>query len=193
VIKNVDVCFRLDNQISGGTIVPSLKMETDMNLLKSLNLQSASGSSDPTMKKRERFAGHLTDQIHLAQNPEWVKTERKWRGKGDARQAVEVQKPVRPWFKFRADGSVVIILRAAGKRLELESGKAAIVAPKGELVKTLEMILTATLAGEVDSVLPAPKKIKRKNNNPGANASAAVKAAVDASNAEMKKRSKVLA
>jgi hypothetical protein len=160
-------------------------------LLKQLNLQAASGGSDPTMKKRERFAGHLTDQIHLAQNPDWVKIERKWRGKGDARQAVEVQKPVRPWFKFRADGVAVIILRAAGKRLELEQGKAAIVAAKGELVKTLETILEATLSGEVDSVLPESKKIKRKNSNPGAAASAAVKTAVENSTAEMKKRSKV--
>jgi hypothetical protein len=84
---------------------------------------------------------------------------------------------------MRADGSAVLILRAAGKRLELEPGKAAIMVDKGKLVETLEVILEGTIAGEMDEVLAALGGRKIQKKQPAAKASAkapAQKAAVAA-------------
>jgi hypothetical protein len=161
-----------------------------MSILKTLKYADATKTNDPVMKRRTRFASHLKNQIALAKDDSFVLVERSWKGKGAERHQVEKRRPVRAWWKMTADNSAVITLRAGGKRLELVAGK-AIVAPPGELVETLETILAATVAGELDSMLPAPRAIKRMNNNPAANASAAVKAAAEASAAEMKKRSKV--
>jgi hypothetical protein len=159
-----------------------------MSILKSLKFADATKTDDPVMKRRTRFASHLKNQIAFANDDSFVIVERHWTGKGDARRQVEKRKPVRPWWKMAADSSAVITLRAGGKRMELVAGK-AVVAPPGKLVETLEAILAATVAGELDSMLPEAKTIKRK-----ATASNKVTDAAAASNVETKKaKAKVLA
>ena len=63
-------------------------------------------------------------------------------------------KKVRPWWRGDAAGNVVLTVRYGAKPIEFEKGKAAIaVGKKDKLIPTIETVIAAVEAGELDAVL----------------------------------------
>jgi hypothetical protein len=65
-----------------------------------------------------------------------------------------VPKKVIPWWRTDATGNVVLTVRYGAKPIEFEKGKAAIaVGKKDKLIPTIETVIAAVEAGELDAVL----------------------------------------
>jgi hypothetical protein len=66
---------------------------------------------------------------------------------------------VRAWWRTDATGAVVLTVRYGAKPIEFAPGKAAIaVAKKEKLISTLETVIAAVEAGELDGVLAQMSK-----------------------------------
>ena len=78
----------------------------------------------------------------------WVTTE------SGARAAIEVPKRIKRWWVKDDAGNCLLAIRYGSKLLELEKGKTAIVVGNpDQLVPTIEMIIAAINAGELDGHL----------------------------------------
>ena len=69
-------------------------------------------SSDPIVRAREALNARLAEQVQRARNPELTRELRK--GKGEDRKTI--QQAVSPWFTQRADGKVILTVKAGGKK-----------------------------------------------------------------------------
>lgn len=131
------------------------------NILKSLSL-----SVIPTNKgmsaeqhRRAKLIGKLMEQKVIAEadrdgrspnimQRRWVKSE------GGARTAIEVPKRIKRWWVNDADGICLLAIRYGSKVLELEKGKTAIVVGNpDQLVPTIDTVIAAITAGELDGHL----------------------------------------
>ena len=66
----------------------------------------------------------------------------------------ELRKKVSAWWRTDATGAVVLTVRYGAKPIEFAPGKAAIAVGKRErLVQTIETVIAAVEAGELDTVL----------------------------------------
>jgi hypothetical protein len=71
-------------------------------------------------------------------------------------KTVEVPKRVRPWWWAGDSGKVCVTVRYGSKVLELAKGKAAIeVTDAQDLIRALEAVKVAVLAGELDAQIEA--------------------------------------
>ena len=74
--------------------------------------------------------------------------------KRGARNSFTLRKRVRPWWREDALGTVGLTVRYGAKAIEFEKGKTAIVVPsKDQLVATLDTVIAAVKAGELDEHL----------------------------------------
>ena len=72
------------------------------------------------------------------------------------RTAVEVNKKVKAWWFATDSGKLALSVRYGARQLELAKGKYAIeVANEGELLKTLDVVREAVLAGQLDAAIEA--------------------------------------
>ena len=72
------------------------------------------------------------------------------------RTAVEVNKKVKAWWFTADNGKLALSVRYGARQLELAKGKYAIeVANEGELLKTLDVVREAVLAGQLDAAIEA--------------------------------------
>ena len=123
----------------------------------------------PTMVRRAKLVAHLERQKLLAEDPLYVRTQQKWVIQDNgAKVPVQTSKPVRPWWKTDDTGALYLTVRYGAKPLEFEKGKAAILLKdRTKLVATIEMLIAAVRAGELDEQLelhlqsPAFPKAKR--------------------------------
>jgi hypothetical protein len=69
-------------------------------------------SADPVVRARESLNLRLAEQIARAKDPQMTKERRK--GKGDDRKTIQV--PIPPWFTQKADGKVILTIKAGGKK-----------------------------------------------------------------------------
>ena len=104
------------------------------SIIKSLTLaELPARSKDPLTNRRNNLLKKLEDQAALAANPDYVRVQHRWTGKGDARRRVEKQTSVKPWWREDHSGKAYMTIRVGQTPLEFEKGKAAIVTTRDEL------------------------------------------------------------
>jgi len=133
-----------------------------MTQLKSLTfapLQKAS-SADPVIHRRNKLIVRLQQQVQLAQDPNFSLTRQKWiADETGVKQLRELRKKVRAWWRIDPTGAVVLTVRYGAKPIEFAPGKAAIaVGKKDKLIPTIETVIAAVEAGELDGVLATMSK-----------------------------------
>lgn len=133
-----------------------------MSNLKSLTFAALpkGGSADPTTHRRNKLIERLRQQIELAKDPTYTLTRQKWVTDGQGgKQLVQQPKRVRPWWKQDSAGNVVFAVLYGAQKVEFEKGKAAIaVGKKEKLIPTIETVIEAVSAGELDTVLATMSK-----------------------------------
>ena len=71
----------------------------------------------------------------------------------------ELKKRVRAWWRTDPTGAVVLTVRYGAKPIEFAPGKAAIaVGKKEKLIPTIETVIAAVEAGDLDAVLATMSK-----------------------------------
>jgi hypothetical protein len=85
----------------------------------------------------------------------WVSNEQ------GSKSLASVQKRVRPWWVEDGAGKIALTVRYGSKPIEFEKGKAAILLPnKVALVSTLDTVIAAVRAGELDEILAQQAKAR---------------------------------
>jgi hypothetical protein len=88
-----------------------------------------------------------------------VRTVQRWAGKGDERRQIEKQQRVRPWWRTDASGHLVLSVFYGTKPIEFEKGNAGIaVASKDKLAATIDTLIGAARAGELDELMARVSK-----------------------------------
>jgi hypothetical protein len=133
-----------------------------MSQLKSLTftpLPKAS-SADPVIQRRNKLIVRLQQQIALVQDPNFTLTRQKWiADEHGVKQLRELRKRVRPWWRSDVTGNVLLTVRYGAKPIEFAPGKTAIaVGKKEKLIPTIETVIAAVEAGELDGVLAQMSK-----------------------------------
>ena len=130
-----------------------------MTALLKLKLVSVQADrKSPTVLRRAKLTGKITDQISYAKaaNAGGVYAAKKVKFVTDSetgeRKQVELSTRVKPWWFPAASGKLVLALRYGAKSIEIVKGKNAIeVAGIDDLIATLEIIKDAVQAGELDA------------------------------------------
>ena len=117
-------------------------------------------AADPVIHRRNKLIVRLQQQIALVQDPQFTLTRQKWvTDEAGVKQLRELRKRVRSWWRTDVAGNVVLTVRYGAKPIEFEKGKAAIaVGKKEKLISTLETVIAAVEAGELDGVLAQMSK-----------------------------------
>ena len=139
-----------------------------MKVLKSLTFGVMSrGSQNPVLARRAKLVHRLEQQKRLAQDANFVVTVSKWlRNDAGSKELVQLQKRVRPWWREDVLGTVGLTVRYGAKAIEFEKGKSSIIVPnKDELVATLDTVISAVRAGELDEHLAQYAKARGVPNS----------------------------
>jgi hypothetical protein len=117
-------------------------------------------STDPVVHRRNKLITRLNQQISLVQDPSFTLTRSKWVEGENGKELRETKKRVRPWWRVAdASGNVILAIRYGAKPIEFEKGKAAImVGKKEQLVPTIQTVIAAVEAGELDAVIGVMSK-----------------------------------
>ena len=129
-----------------------------MSVLKTLNFVVATKrSNDPSVLRRAKLLAQLRQQRSLAENPMFIAVTQRWRkGEDGDKRLVERQKRVKRWWYVDPIGNCYLTINYGSKRLELDKGKSAIaVGGKDNLVATIDAVIAAVEAGELDAALEA--------------------------------------
>lgn len=135
--------------------------------LKNLTLTTLPPSSrNPVDSRRAKTIARLEEQKHLLSDPSYVRTTKKWAKINGQKSLVEKQQRVYPWWRIGPSGPVFFI-RVAGQTVEIEKGKAGILAGSlDKLPSVIDTLIAAVQSGELDSVLASPTRaggvVKRK-------------------------------
>jgi hypothetical protein len=146
------------------------------SLLSSLKVTARpeDGSSNPLVQRREKLLTKLGQQkilatalieqeVHTFYREKWVKNE-----ETGEKEKVKVPKKVSPWF-YKRNNRYYLEVRSSNRPLELQKGMHAIeVGEEDALVTTIETIIQAVVAGELDPLLTKGKKpgtAKEKTNS----------------------------
>ena len=136
-----------------------------MSVLKTLNFVAATKrSNDPVIMRRAKLIMQLQQQRALADNPTHIAFRQKWeRAENGVKQLVERQKRIKRWWYVDPVGQCYLTINYGSKKLELEKGKSAIaVGSKDNLVATLDAVIAAVEAGELDAAISATQKTGQK-------------------------------
>ena len=136
-----------------------------MSVLKSLNfVVAAKRSNDPSILRRAKLLAQLQQQRSLAENPMFVAVTQRWRkGEDGEKRLVERQKRVKRWWYVDPIGNCYLTINYGSKRLELDKGKSAIaLGGKDNLVATIDAVIAAVEAGELDAAIAATQKTGQK-------------------------------
>jgi hypothetical protein len=132
-----------------------------MKTLKGLTFAAAPATNkSPVMLRRAKLVAHLYQQKLLAENPAHLKTTQKWVVQDNGVKApVEITRRVQPWWRTDESGVIFLKVRYGAKAIEFEKGKSAIVLKdKARLIATIETLISAINAGELDEQLAAQAK-----------------------------------
>lgn len=127
-----------------------------MTTLKSLTFAPLpKNSSDPVVHRRNKLIERLKQQIELAKDPTYTLTRQRWVADSEGvKQLVQQPKRVRPWWRTDAAGNVVLAVHYGAQKVEFARGMAAVVVgKKDKLIPTIETVIEAVSAGELDAVL----------------------------------------
>ena len=130
-----------------------------MELLKTLKLPQyqRNNTSNPVLQRRVKLAAGISEQIQLAQNPNYKSVSvRAVADDNGGVRAVEVEKRVLRWWCMSTDGTVQLTVRYGSRVLELAKGMdAAELSSVDELVPVLEQFKAAAERGEMDDMVAA--------------------------------------
>jgi hypothetical protein len=117
-------------------------------------------AADPVIWRRNKLIVRLQQQIALVQDPQFTLARQKWiADENGVKQLRELRKRVRPWWRQDPTGAVVLTVRYGAKPIEFSKGLAAIaVGKKEKLISTLETVIAAVEAGELDGILAQMSK-----------------------------------
>jgi len=117
-------------------------------------------AADPVVHRRNKLIVRLQQQIALFNDPNFTLTRSKWiADEHGVKQLRELRKKVRPWWRTDVTGNVVLKVLYGARAIEFERGKSAIVVGKKEkLIQTIEAVIAAVEAGELDAVLAQMSK-----------------------------------
>ena len=117
-------------------------------------------AADPVIHRRNKLIVRLQQQIALVRDPNFTLTRQKWiADETGVKQSRELKKRVRAWWRTDPTGAVVLTVRYGAKPIEFAPGKAAIaVGKKEKLISTLETVIAAVEANELDGVLAQMSK-----------------------------------
>ena len=139
-----------------------------MELLKTLKLPQyqRNNTSNPVLQRRVKLAAGISEQIQLAQNPNYKSVNvRAVADDNGGVRAVGVEKRVLRWWCMSTDGTVQLTVRYGSRVLELAKGMDAVeLASADELVPVLEQFKAAAERGEMDDMIAA-QLAKRKRVN----------------------------
>jgi len=113
------------------------------------------------VSQRSKLSKRITEQIELASAQAQggfyaSKRLKSVLGADGLRRTVEVTKRVKPWWFVSDSGKVCLNVRYGSKLIELAKGKSAIeIASADDLIKTLDIIKVAVMAGELDTQIEA--------------------------------------
>ena len=136
-----------------------------MSVLKTLNFVVATKrSNDPSVLRRAKLLAQLRQQRSLAENPMFIVVTQRWRkGEDGEKRLVERQKRVKRWWYVDPLGNCYLTINYGSRRLELDKGKSAIaVGGKDNLVATIDAVIAAVEAGELDAAISATQKTGQK-------------------------------
>ena len=136
-----------------------------MSVLKSLNFVVATKrSNDPVILRRAKLIAQLQQQRALANDPTHIVFRQKWERTAEGvKRLVERQKRVKRWWYVDVMGQCFLSINYGSKRLELDKGKTAIaVGAKDNLVPTIDAVIAAVEAGELDAAIAATQKTGQK-------------------------------
>lgn len=124
-----------------------------------LSVRPEKASDNPTLKKREKLITKLNQQLAMAQSHVAGETytvyKEKWQKNAETGQQEKIQIPkkVSPWYYLR-NNQYFFEVRYGNKPLELSKGNHAIeVGEQENLVPTIETVIEAVVAGELDPLL----------------------------------------
>jgi hypothetical protein len=117
-------------------------------------------AADPVIQRRNKLIVRLQQQIALVQDPNFTLTRQKWiTDEAGVKKLHELRKRVRAWWRTDPTGAVVLTVRYGAKPIEFSKGLAAIaVGKKEKLIPTIETVIAAVEAGELDGVLAQMSK-----------------------------------
>ena len=135
-----------------------------MSTLTALKLTNAKRPTNipPIVVRRNKLATKLWDQIQRAQSqvagqhfqPTRLRTLRDT--ETGLNKSIQVPRRIKPWWWSSDTGQVCVSVRYGSKVLELARGKAAIeVSDAQDLIRTLEAVKAAVIAGELDAQIQA--------------------------------------
>lgn len=142
-----------------------------MSTLTKLKLASASRKpveETPEQRMRGRMVEHLTEQLEMATalvENRVYKATRTVREKGEdgTTVTVEREKRLRPWYWHDLTGKWFIELRYANTILSLGKDQNAIeVGARDKLVPTIQTVIDAVKAGELDAAMKAALAARKK-------------------------------
>lgn len=131
------------------------------NILKSLSLSvfPTTQRTSPEQHRRNKLVSKLIEQRLIAEadrdGREPVILCRRWVTTDNGSKArLEVPKRIKRWWLNDMQGVCLLAIRYGNKIVELEKGKSAIIVGKpDQLVPTIEKIIAAINAGELDGLL----------------------------------------
>ncbi len=130
-----------------------------MELLKTLKLPQyqRNNTSNPVLQRRVKLAAGISEQIQLAQNPNYKSVNvRAVADDNGGIRAVGVAKRVLRWWCMSTDGTVQLTVRYGSRVLELAKGMDAVeLSSVDELVPVLEQFKAAAELGEMDDMVAA--------------------------------------
>jgi hypothetical protein len=129
-----------------------------MSVLSTLKLSTSkkAGAMNPLAMRRNKLVKKIGEQISLAKaHSEGVLfTTTKFRTVTDedgSRRSVELRQKVRQWWWAIEGGKLALNVRYGARAIEFSKGKSTVeIASSSDLIPTLETILKAVEAGELD-------------------------------------------
>jgi hypothetical protein len=127
-----------------------------------------STKANPLLSKRERLLTKLDQQRKMAlcyvSDEVYTAYKEKWANDQETgeRSKTRIAKNVRPWF-YKRNNCYFFEVRYANKALELSKGMHAVeVGNKTNLLPTIDTVIEAVIAGELDTVLTTSAKPIKK-------------------------------
>lgn len=145
-----------------------------MSMLKGLTFTTAPRAANlvsPTEYRRNKLVANLQEQRDIAQadveGRELKITRKRWElTETGEKKRVEVAKRLKRWWTVDAEGRVVLVVRWGSKLLELSGDKAAVVVgDAAKLVPTLDRLVQAARAGELDAAIEKANKARATVRN----------------------------
>jgi hypothetical protein len=132
-----------------------------LKILKALTFTSLTASrQNPVIARRAKLVHRLEQQKQLALDPNFNPTVSKWvRNEAGTKELVKLQKRMRPWWREDVLGTIGLTVRYGSEAIEFEKGKTAIAVPnKDQLIATIDTVISAVRAGELDEHLTQQAK-----------------------------------